>query len=98
LTEIGHKLGITRQRVQFILEFAINNRLVPVHCAECGTVITQLHGVADNNRTVWCLACLPKHADATFGQRLKAHRLVAGLTVTALERQSGVDRSSISIL
>ena len=37
-----------------------------------------------------------KHAEATWGQRLLALRLAAGLTLTALERQSGVDLSSIS--
>ena len=67
-----------------------------IRCQDRCTVITQLHGVADNNRTVWCLACLAKRLQATFGQRLKAHRLAAGLTLTALERRSGVDLSSIS--
>jgi hypothetical protein len=84
------------ERVQFILKFACNNRLVPVHCTECSTVITQLHGVADNNRTVGCLTCLGKRPGATFGQRLKAHRLAAGLTLTALEQHSGVHLSLIS--
>jgi transcriptional regulator with XRE-family HTH domain len=96
LSEIGRKLGLTRQRVQFILKYACHTRLVPVHCTDCGTVVTQLHGMANNNRTVWCLACLAKRPEATFGQRLKAHRLAAGLTLTALERRSGVHLSLIS--
>jgi hypothetical protein len=71
-------------------------RTTPLPRNECGTVITQLHGVADNNRTARCLTCLAKRPEATFGQRLKAHRLAAGLTLTALERRSGVDLSLIS--
>jgi transcriptional regulator with XRE-family HTH domain len=43
-----------------------------------------------------CLACLAKRPQATFGQRLKAHRLAAGLTLTGLEQRSGVDLSLIS--
>jgi hypothetical protein len=79
--------------VQLVLKRTNNMRLVPVHCTECGRVITQLHGVADNNRTVWCLAGLAKHPQVTFGQRLKAYRLAAGLTLIALERRSGVHLS-----
>ncbi len=52
--------------------------------------------VADHNRTVYCLACLADHPKATFGQRLKAYRLAAGLTLAALERRSGVGRCGIS--
>jgi hypothetical protein len=85
LTEIGRKLGISRQRVQFILTYACNTRLVPVHCAECGIVITQLRGVADNNRSVWCLACLAKRPQATFGQQLSATE-----TAGAPERSNGL--------
>ncbi len=52
--------------------------------------------MADNNNPVWCLRCLVKHPNATFCQRLKAHRLAAGLTLAALERRSGLGRSLIS--
>jgi DNA-binding transcriptional regulator YiaG len=96
LAEIARKLGISKQRVQLVLKFSASTCLVPIHCQECGTVIAQLHGVADNNRGAWCRTCLAQHPQATFGQRLKNHRLALGLTLTALERQSGVDLSSIS--
>jgi hypothetical protein len=82
--------------VQLVLKRTSSIRLVPVHCTDCCAVITQLHDVANNNRTVWCLACLAKRPKATFGQRLKAHRLAAGLTLRALEQGSGVHLSLIS--
>ena len=44
--------------------------------------------VANNNGPVFCMACLPP--DATFGQRLKARRLAAGLTLEALAKQAGI--------
>jgi hypothetical protein len=88
LAEIGRELGITRQRVQRVLKLTSTIRLVPIRCTECGKVITQLSGVAHNNRAVLCLACLAKHPQAKFGQRLKALRLAAGLTLTALERRA----------
>jgi len=43
---------------------------------------------ANNNGPVYCMNCLPR--TATFGQRLKACRLAAGLTLLALSKQSGV--------
>jgi DNA-binding XRE family transcriptional regulator len=96
LAEIARKLGISKQRLQFVLKFSASTRLVPIHCQECGTVITQLRGVADNNQGTWCLDCLVKHPEVTFWQRLKSHRQALGLTLTTLERRSGVDLSSIS--
>jgi transcriptional regulator with XRE-family HTH domain len=38
---------------------------------------------------------LGKHPKATFGQRLNAHRLSAGLTLAALEQRCGVGKSRI---
>jgi transcriptional regulator with XRE-family HTH domain len=38
---------------------------------------------------VLCLACLGHRPAATFGERLKAHRLAAGLTLQALATRCG---------
>jgi transcriptional regulator with XRE-family HTH domain len=92
LDRIAHQLGITRQRVQFVLKLT-DRLLAPVRCQDCDTRITELRGVSAHNRAVWCLGCLSKHPKATFGQRLKAHRLAAGLSLAVLERRSGVDRA-----
>jgi hypothetical protein len=37
-------------------------------------------GVASNAPPYW-LECLARHAEATLGERLKAHRVAAGLTM-----------------
>ncbi len=96
LQAIGERLGVSRQCVQQTLKVVDGSRLVSIRCRECGSEITLLRSVADNNGPVWCLACLAKHPKATFGQRLKAYRLAAGLTITALERRSGVGWVSLS--
>jgi transcriptional regulator with XRE-family HTH domain len=95
LAQIGERLGVSRQRVQFVLKLTGNIRVVPIHCRECRKEITQLRTVANHNRALWCLACLAKHPKATFGQRLKAHRLAAGLTLAALGQRTGIAKSLI---
>ena len=37
-----------------------------------------------------CLGSLARHPEATFADRLKGHRLAAGLTLMALGEQVGV--------
>ncbi len=43
---------------------------------------------SNNNGPVYCMNCLPR--GATYGERLKARRLAAGLTLNALSRQAGL--------
>jgi transcriptional regulator with XRE-family HTH domain len=92
--QIGQRLGISHQSVQQALQRTARAWLVPVHCRECGSVITRLRTVRDNNGPVYCLACLPK--DATFGQRLKAGRLAKGMTLMALGERTGICWSLLS--
>jgi transcriptional regulator with XRE-family HTH domain len=96
LQKIADRLGCSHQRVHEILGLQENARLVPICCQECGREITRLHIAAECNWSAWCLACLVKHPEATFGQRLKAHRLAAGLTIRGLEKRSGVSALSLS--
>jgi transcriptional regulator with XRE-family HTH domain len=53
---------------------------VIVSCRECGREIAKFGAEPPSNRPVWCLECLAKHPEATFGERLKSHRLAAGIT------------------
>jgi hypothetical protein len=69
--------------------------LALILCRECGAEINRLRITLDRNRTVWCLACLANHPEATFGQRLRAHRFAASLSVADLEERSGVGRKSL---
>ena len=94
LTQIGKRLGVSRQRVHKVISSSGKLRLVPIRCQKCSRVITHFHAVHDNNFPVYCTRCLPR--DATLGERLKTYRLSAGLTLAALERRSGVGRMLIS--
>jgi Helix-turn-helix domain len=47
------------------------------------------------NRKVLCLACLEQRPATPFGQRLKAFRLAAGMTLHELTERSGVNRHRI---
>jgi transcriptional regulator with XRE-family HTH domain len=96
LREIAKRLRVSYQSVHQLLQRTGNMRVVAISCRKCRTVITQMRGVADRNGPVWCLACLNKRPKATLGERLKAHRLAAGLTITELGRRSGVGWMSIS--
>jgi DNA-binding XRE family transcriptional regulator len=55
---------------------------------ECQKIIMQTRSVKDLNGPVYCMGCLP--AEASFGQRLKARRLAAGMTLTALGKACGI--------
>ena len=85
---IGDGLGISHQRVCQILQRSGTSHHVPILCLKCKTLITEMRMVANNNGPVYCMDCLPP--DATFGQRLKARRLAAGLTLEALAKQAGI--------
>jgi DNA-binding XRE family transcriptional regulator len=61
-------------------------RAIPIPCRKCKVVIAEMRMAANNNGPVYCMKCLPR--TATFGQRLKACRLAAGLTLTALGKQT----------
>ena len=54
--------------------------------------------IEDNQQTLarFCLDCLARHPEATFGQRLKAHRLAAGMTLRDLSRRIGIGRTQLS--
>jgi DNA-binding XRE family transcriptional regulator len=59
-------------------------------CASCETVIVKGRGPWLHNGPVFCLPCLAKTPEAPFGQRLKAHRLAAGLTLRQLGKRVGM--------
>jgi hypothetical protein len=84
-TEIGNRLGITRQCAQQVLKASGYLVELPgICCFGCGTVIVKGRGPWLHNGPVYCLVCLAKTPNALFGQRLKAHRLAAGLTLRLL--------------
>jgi transcriptional regulator with XRE-family HTH domain len=67
-----------------------------VRCRECGRAVASPPGRGRPNGPAYCLACLARHPEAGFGERLRAHRLAAGLTLEALAGRVGGYRKSLS--
>ena len=90
--EIGRRLGVSRQCVQRLLQRAGAAEPGPLvfRCRACRTPIASVRGPRMHNREAYCLACLARHPEATFGQRLKACRLAAGLTLRQLADTAGM--------
>jgi hypothetical protein len=55
-----------------------------------GRTIAPGAGSIRTNGPAYCLGCLARHPEATFADRLKAHRLAAGLTLMGLDERIGV--------
>jgi hypothetical protein len=83
---IGQRLGVTRQCVHELLKKTDPVGLTWIACCACGRKIMRWRGTRPD--PVFCLACLP--SDATFGQRLRAYRVAAGLTGMALKARAGL--------
>jgi transcriptional regulator with XRE-family HTH domain len=69
---------------------------VALPCRECGATVTTGSAQVRNNGPALCLACLARHPDASFGDRLKAHRLAAGPTLMALAARAGIRFQNLS--
>jgi transcriptional regulator with XRE-family HTH domain len=69
---------------------------VPLPCRDCGGVILTGPAQLRRNGPALCLRCLADRPDATFGQRLKAHRLAAGLTLKELARRADLRYQNLS--
>jgi transcriptional regulator with XRE-family HTH domain len=95
LAEIGRVLGVSKQRVGQILR-EHRRRPPPVRCGACGALVTAV-GISPGDRDrALCLGCLRQRPGAPFGQRLRTHRLAAGLTRTDLARLAGVAPATIA--
>ena len=93
--QIAEQIGVSHQFVQHMLKANGTGRLVPICCRECKVVITHMRTAHDKQSPTWCLECLAKHDESTFGQRLRAHRLATGMTRGELARKSGVGKTSV---
>jgi DNA-binding XRE family transcriptional regulator len=90
--KIGERLGVTRQCVHATLKRSGPVGLASIVCCACGRKIGPRRGLSPD--PVLCLSCLP--SDASFGQRLRAYRVAAGLTQRTLAAQAGLDSSSVT--
>ena len=99
LAEVARRLGLSRQYVGWMAE--ANRHLPPtfrVRCRACGHDLNQAVARPEDDRQVYCLACLAAHPEASFTEHLRAYRLAAGLTVSALAAKAGVRVSTLSCL
>jgi transcriptional regulator with XRE-family HTH domain len=77
LAEIGRRLGKSPQGAASLLHPL---RETPVAiCRRCGAAVVS-RGALPDARPALCLSCLAECPEATFGDRLQAFRLAAGLT------------------
>jgi transcriptional regulator with XRE-family HTH domain len=95
LKEVGYELGISRQAAGQLLRATGASPLGVILCAGCGAGVAwpTLRGRLPS--TVLCRACVEQSPGATFGQRLRAYRLAAGLNPAALAKQARVREKSI---
>jgi transcriptional regulator with XRE-family HTH domain len=97
VTEIGRRMGITRQGVHHLLDGAAGDR--PIACRECGTVIVRCAVAMGNIRKrPWCVDCLARHPEATFTERLRSLRLARCMTHKELAQAVGITKQSVSRL
>jgi DNA-binding XRE family transcriptional regulator len=78
-----------------------NRHLPPafrVRCRACRRDLNQAVARPEDDRQVYCLACLAAHPDASFAEHLRTYRLAAGLTASALAAKAGVPQSTLSCL
>jgi DNA-binding XRE family transcriptional regulator len=94
LAKIGQHLGVTRQCIHQAIRAAASHRRI--RCRVCGCEVNPAGAMPRDDREVFCLACLAKSPDATFGEHLQAYRIAAGLRIVALGKLSGVSADRIS--
>jgi len=96
LSEIGRRLGVTRQAVHDALvqlSRPLPERSVP--CAGCAAPIVSAGALASDAGQALCLRCLACRPQAEPGVRLKSFRLAAGLTKAELAQRAGVAAMTI---
>ncbi|MBV9123920.1 MAG: helix-turn-helix domain-containing protein [Planctomycetes bacterium] len=96
LREIGERLGIAWQTVQRIVQALERSQNRSVPCSRCGTAIFSAGALPRDAHNALCLTCLARPPEVSFGQRLKAYRLAAGLTRAELGRRVGLRSGTIS--
>ena len=97
LAEIGGQLHISKQGVSYLLRVAKDRdgRLCPVRCGRCGAAIGRADQRAGLRRPVLCLVCVGDCPGATFGQRLRAHRMAAGLKQGLVARRACIAEKTL---
>jgi DNA-binding XRE family transcriptional regulator len=93
--EIGARLGLTKQGAAYLLAKAgaAGPLAGAVRCQGCGAEVARGRP-GFRRQAVLCPGCLGPRG-ATFGQRLRACRLAAGLSQGELAGRSGIARTAV---
>lgn len=96
--QIATRLGISKEAAYRLVNPRGHQPCPPseARCKDCQAVIRPGLLAYKANRDAFCLACLAKHPEASFAERLKAYRLAAGLTRAELAERSGVGLTNIA--
>jgi transcriptional regulator with XRE-family HTH domain len=93
LGQIAEALGITRQGAHYLLAGRVPRRnRRPLHCPRCGR---QFQAVGLPGEEGPCVQCLKGPGPVTVGDRVRAHRLAAGLTRAELTRRAGLGNTAL---
>jgi transcriptional regulator with XRE-family HTH domain len=93
--EIARVFGVTRQRVGRLLHRSVAES--GVRCRACRNVVATSFSPARSRGPLLCLTCLVETPGVPFGERLRTHRLIAGLTQEELATCVGVAELTISL-
>ena len=96
IADIARRTGVSKSAVTMLLTASGGSVLVPVHCYECDSEITQL-GAKYRPGPAMCLACLAKSESPLFRSRLRAYRLANRLSQSELARQAGLALSAVGV-
>jgi transcriptional regulator with XRE-family HTH domain len=89
-SEVGHLLGVSKQRVgQLLRDAGPGVRTLVVRCRECGRAVAPDRPQGYFHRDALCRACLDRPG-VTLGERILTYRLAAGLTRVDLALRVGV--------
>jgi transcriptional regulator with XRE-family HTH domain len=97
LQELAREIGTSHQAVSQFLDNGAGDR--PIVCRDCRAVVIPSAlalAMANINKRPWCTACLAKHPEATFGERLRSLRLARGMTHKDLAKAVRRHPNSIS--
>jgi DNA-binding transcriptional regulator YiaG len=97
LKDIGKRMGVSYGGAAYL----IKSSGPPVEgrgslCAKCKTVVDRKRKPWSREVTVLCLGCLSKTKNPSFGTRLRAYRLAAGLSLAELARRIGTPLSVVA--
>jgi transcriptional regulator with XRE-family HTH domain len=99
---IGDMFGVTRQSVNWLYHgrkrTGSNSSYRPaaLRCRKCKVTIPRL-APSLRSAPVLCLNCVKRYP-ASFGQRLRAFRIAAGLTVPKLAERAGLTGAAIGVI